>query len=143
MKKYLPLVVFIAVPIMLAMGSGGGPADRIPAAAKNVGAVFVDQNDIVTECTNASIDGNTFLEGRKGQGLYTIGFENIRTIVFRVNNGELLGTAKLIGGGETTLVLDKNRKAYGRTRFGSFQIRIADLKKMTITSVAEKNAGTK
>jgi hypothetical protein len=146
MKKYLPVLVFIAVPIILAMGgSGGGPADRIPAAARNVGAIFIDQNDIVTECTGASIDGNTFLEGKKGQGTYTIDFEKIKSVVFKMNNGELLGTAKLVGGGETTLVLDKNKKAYGRTKFGSFQIRIAGLKKMTITSVSnpEKNAGTK
>ncbi len=146
MKKYLPVFVFIAVPIILAMGgSGGGPTDRIPTAAKNIGAIFVDQNDIVTECTGASIDGNTFLEGKKGQGTYTIGFEKIKSVVFKMNNGELLGTAKLIGGGETTLVLDKNKKAYGRTKFGSFQIRIANLKKMTITSVSnlEKAAETK
>ncbi len=146
MKKFLPVLVFLAVPIILAMGgSGGGPADRIPAAAKNVGAVFVDQNDVVTECAGASIDGETFLQGKKGQGVYTIGFEKIKSIVFRMQNGELLGTAKLNEGGETTLVLDKNKKAYGRTKYGSFQIRIANLKKMTITSVSqpEKNAGTR
>jgi len=145
MKKYLPLLVLIAVPIILAMGgSSGGPADRIPTAPKNVNAVFIDQNDIVTECTGVSIDGNIFLEGKKGQGNYTIGFEKIKSVVFRMNNGELLGTAKLIEGGETTLVLDKNKKAYGRTKFGSFQIRIASLKKMTIASVSkpEKTAGT-
>lgn len=145
MKKFLPLLVLIAVPIILAMGgSSGGPADSIPSAAKNVNAIFIDQNDIVTECTGASIDGNTFLEGKKGQGTYTIGFEKIKSVVFRMNNGELLGTARLIAGGETTLVLDKNRKAYGRTKFGSFQIRIANLKKMTVTAVSqpEKTAGT-
>ena len=145
MKKYLPALVFIAVPIIMAMGSsGGGPVDRIPTAAKNVGAVFIDQNDVVTECTGASIDGDTFLEGKKGLGTYTIAFDKIKSVAFRINNGELLGTARLADGGETTLVLDKNKKAYGRTRFGSFQIRIANLKKMTITSVSkpEKSAGT-
>ncbi len=143
MKKYLPALVFIAIPMVLAMGgSGGGPADRIPNVAKNFAAVFVDQNDIVTECTGVSIDGNTFLEGKRGQGTYTIGFEKIKSIVFRMNNGELLGTARLAGSGETMLVLDKNKKAYGRTKFGSFQIRIANLKKMTITSAPNPENGT-
>lgn len=146
MKKYLPVLLLVAVPIILAMGgSGGGPVDRIPTVSKNFGAIFVDQNDIVTECTSVSIDGNTFLEGKKGQGTYTISFEKIKSVVFRVNNGDLLGTAKLAGDGETTFVLDKNKKAYGKTRFGSFQIRIANLKKMTMTSAPhqEKTAGTK
>lgn len=146
MKKYLPALVLIAIPIILAMGgSGGGPSDRIPTVSKNFGAVFVDQNDIITECTGVSIDGNTFLEGKRGQGTYTIGFEKIKSIVFRMNNGELLGTARLTGSGETTLVLDKNKKAYGRTKFGSFQIRIANLKRMTITSAPnqENNSGPK
>lgn len=146
MKKYLPVLLLIALPIILAMGgSGGGPTDRIPTVSKNFGAVFVDQNDIVTECTGVSIDGNTFLEGKKGQGTYTIGFERIKSVVFRMSNGELLGTARLAGGGETTLVLDKNKKAYGRTKFGSFQIRTANLKKMTITSAPhpESSSGTK
>ncbi len=146
MKKFLPALVILAVPIILAMGgSGGGPVDRVPVAAKNVTAVFVDQNDVVTECANASIDGEAFLQGKKGQGVYTIGFEKIKSVVFRMQNGELLGTARLNEGGETTLVLDKNKKAFGRTKFGTFQIRIANLKKMTITSVSkpEKNSGAK
>lgn len=146
MKRYLPVLLIIAVPIILAMGgSGGGPADRVPVAAKNVTAVFVDQNDVVTQCTSASIDGETYLQGKKGQGEYTVGFDRIKSIVFTMHNGDLLGTARLHEGGETTLVLDKNKKAYGKTKFGSFQIRLANLKKITITSVSrpEKSAGAK
>jgi hypothetical protein len=146
MKRYLPVLVIFAVPIILAMGgSGGGPADRVPVAAKNVVAVFVDQNDVVTECKSASIDGETFLQGKRGQGEYTIGFDRIKSINFRMQNGDLLGAARLHDGSEATLVLDKNKKAYGKTKFGTFQIRLANLKKMTITSVSrpEKGEGTK
>lgn len=148
MKKLAPafllLVIFTAVPLIMAMGAlqGECPADRVPATVKKISATYIDENDIVTECTEASIEGCTFLEGRRGKGNYTIDFEKIKSVAFRIANGELRGTAALRDGGDVTLVLNKDKKAYGKTRFGAFQIKLANLKRMTISQVSVPEKGS-
>ena len=61
------------------MGSlqGPAPAEKIPIPVKKYNATFVDQMDVITECTHVSIEGATFLEGKRGEGNYTISFDNI------------------------------------------------------------------
>jgi hypothetical protein len=39
----------------------------------------------MTECRDVSIEGRMFVEGKKGDGSYTISFENIDYMVFRLN----------------------------------------------------------
>lgn len=40
---------------------------------------------------------------------------------------------KLRDGSTVQLMLLKNQKAYGQTKYGTFQIKLSDLKKMTIS----------
>ncbi|MBU1745606.1 MAG: hypothetical protein KJ649_12035, partial [Proteobacteria bacterium] len=57
--------LLLAIPALLGMGSLQGPAtpEKIPIPVKKYFAVYVDQTDVITECSEASIDGATFLEG--------------------------------------------------------------------------------
>ncbi|MBU0653336.1 MAG: hypothetical protein KKG96_10725, partial [Proteobacteria bacterium] len=86
----------------------------------------------------ASIDGATFLEGKRGEGTYTISFDNIDQVSFRVNAEQLIGLVKLRDGGTSELNLNKTQKAYGRTKYGTYQIKMADLKKLEIRNAAQK-----
>jgi len=117
-------------PILLGMGDN--PLSKIPETDRNFAAVYVDQMDVITECTEVSIGGKTFLEGKRGDGKLGIGFEKIRSILFQMKNNDLMGYVKLYDGSETTLKLDKKKKAYGRTKMGIFEINLSDLKKMII-----------
>lgn len=96
----------------------------------------MDQTDVITECSDASIDGATFLEGKKGEGTYTISFDNIDQISFRIHSEQLIGIVKLRDGGTSELTLNKTQKAYGRTKHGTFQINMVDLKKLAIRTAA-------
>lgn len=129
------LIMFL-VPFLIGMGSilGEDTSDKIPVPKIKYTAMFIDQMDVVTECTEVSIQGRTFVEGKKGKGLYTIPFENIESILFLLRNGELTGFVKLRDGSQTTLVLLKDHKAYGKTDVGTFQIKLIDLKKITFIS---------
>ena len=77
------LIVFL-VPLLMGMGSmtGNDTPDKIPVPEKKFNVTFIDQMDIVTTCTEASIDGKTFMEGRKGKGVYTIPFDAIASVTF-------------------------------------------------------------
>jgi hypothetical protein len=135
MKKWIGfLFLLFAIPVLVGMGSLQGTAspEKIPIPVKKYTAVFVDQMDVSTECSEASIEGTTFLEGKKGEGTFTISFDNIDQISFRMNAERLTGIVKLRDGGTSELTLNKTQKAFGQTKYGTFQIRLSDLKKLVI-----------
>lgn len=128
-------VFLLFVPFLMGMGAfGETPANKIPVPDKKYRAEFIDQTDIVTECTDVSIEGNTFVDGKRGEGVFSVSFDRIRSILFRMKDRELRGTIKMKDGNEIELVLSKDRKAYGRTPFGTFQIKLSSLKKITFSS---------
>lgn len=137
MKKstlFFLVMLLSIVPLLIAMGmfQGDTPSDRVPIPQKKFAATFVDHSDIVTDCTDASIEGYTYLDGKKGGGVYTVDFERLKSIVFLFNNGELRASARLLDGSELVLNVNKDRKAFGKTKYGTFQIKLSDLKKMLI-----------
>ncbi len=134
MKKAWIMVLFLLLPLLMAMGplKGDAPADRVPIPAKKFTAIFIDQTDFSTDCTDVSIEGGTYLEGKRGEGLYTVSFEQIESVLFRFSSGKLYAAAKLRDGGSVELAVDKDHRAYGTTKYGTFQIKLADLKKMTL-----------
>jgi hypothetical protein len=134
-------LMILCLPLLLGMGSQGGtPADKIPVPAKKFMATFVDQMDISTQCSDVSIEGGTALQGKMGEGTYTIDFENIQEVVFRHHAEKLNGQVKMRDGSSIELIIGKDKKAYGRTKFGTFQIRLNDLKKMIIEPALQKKS---
>jgi hypothetical protein len=141
MKQFIVSVLLLtAVPLLVGMGSLQGPdsPDKIPVTVKKYNASFVDQLDVVTECREVSIEGATFLEGRRGEGTYTISFDNIDQVSFRLSADQLLGIVKLRDGGTSELILTKSQKAYGRTQYGTFQIKLADIKKLNFVISSQR-----
>jgi hypothetical protein len=126
--------LLITIPVLMGMGSLQGPAspEKIPIPVRKYTAVFLDQMDIATDCSEASIEGITYLEGKRGEGTYTISFDNIDQVSFHMNAERLSGMVKLRDGGTTELSLNKTQKAFGRTKYGTFQIKLSDLKKLVI-----------
>ena len=56
----------------------------------------------------------------------------------RVNAEQLIGIVKLRHGGTSELILNKTQKAYGETKYGTFRIKMADLKKLVIWTAAKR-----
>jgi hypothetical protein len=111
---------------------GGDSPDKIPVPTKKFLGSFVDQMDIITDAKEISIDGGTFLEGKKGEGTFTVAFENIQYVNFLLRDERLVAVVKLREGSSLELRVNKKAKAYGKTKFGTFQIKLLDLKRMTI-----------
>jgi hypothetical protein len=135
------ILMILCLPLLLGMGSQGGtPADKIPVPVKKFMVTFVDQMDVATQCSDVSIEGGTALQGKMGEGTYTIDFENIQEVVFRRHAEKLNGQVKMRDGSSIELIIGKDKKAYGRTKFGAFQIRLNDLKKMIIEPALQKKS---
>lgn len=133
-RLILWLSLLVTLPLLVGMGSPQGSAspDKVPVPVKKFTAQFIDQADVLTECSEVSIEGMTFIEGKRGEGTFTLSFETIDQILFRLNAERLTGLVKLRDGGTYELTLNGKQKAYGRTKYGTFQIRLSDLKKLTI-----------
>lgn len=137
-NRYLVVAMatlLVLTPLVLGMGViGEGPANKIPVPDKKYTVTFVDQMDVVMECSDVSIEGNTFVDGKRGEGIVAIPFDRIRSVLFQMEGKDLRGLIKLTDDTEVDLVLNKDRKAFGRTKYGTYQIKLSSLKKMIFPS---------
>ena len=137
MKVYYRfLVILLFLPLLVGMGSilGDESPDKVPTVEDNFKAAYIDQMDIVNECREISIEGNTFLEGKRGEGTYTIPFDKIKDVIFLIHNATLTGIVHLNDGNKVELILQKDHRAYGKTQYGTFQIKLLNLKKLIFHS---------
>jgi hypothetical protein len=133
-SKLAFIVIFALLPLLTAMSALQNQSpEKIPAPEKKYFATFIDQADIMTDCRNVSIDGETFLEGKRGNGTNTISFEIIAEVSFLLEGEKLTGTVKLRDGNAVQLLLNKNQRAYGYTKYGTYQIKLSELKQMTLS----------
>jgi len=135
--KRITAVAFVLIVIPFMLGMGGFVEDNvsesIPVPEKKFSAIFVDQNDVLTECSEVSIAGKTFIEGKKGKGEYTVPFENIATVAFFLAGGELTAEIALKEKkGTISLIVEKDVTAYGKTSYGMYRIKLDNLKKIII-----------
>ena len=133
-KGYGYVLGILFLPFILGMGSmtGSGTPDKVTVTEKKFNATFIDEMDIITRCTDVSIEGKTYIEGRKGKGIYTIPFEEIESVTFLSKGDEIRVLVRLQNQNIDELILDADRKAYGRTGHGTFQIRLGDIKRMIL-----------
>jgi len=62
-----------------------------------------------------------------------IPFENITEVLFLRDGEKLNGIVRLRDGNSIQLVVKSNQIAYGLTKYGTYQIKLSELKKMTIS----------
>jgi len=132
MKKGLYLVsMLILFVFLLGMGGPGGePANKTPTPEEDFSATFIDNQDVVSETTQVSRDGKVFLLGKKGMGTVTVPFRKIKVAKFKTEKGTVIAVIELTNGKTVEIEMDKSQKFYGNVEFGTFQIEVANLKKV-------------
>jgi len=140
MKKNIVafMMLFAFLPFLVGMGALQGQSpEKIPMPKKKFTATLIDQTDVITELKDVSIEGETFLEGNRGAGTIAVTFDKIREISFRYDGDKLKGIAVLTDGQTIELTLSKNQRAYGQTKYGTYQIKLSDLKKITLNKARQ------
>jgi hypothetical protein len=133
-SKLAFLFILALLPLLTAMSALQNQSpEKIPVPEKKYVATFIDQTDMITDCRNVSIDGETFLEGKRGNGTNTIPFEIIAEVSFMLEGEKLNGTVKLRDGNTVQMTLNRNQRAYGLTKYGTYQIKLSELKKMILS----------
>jgi len=141
MKRMLLTVLIVLLSLSL-LGMGKLDSDmkpeEIPTPDREVTAVVVDIEGVTLTLSQFSINGHTVLSGKLGAGKATVPFNQIKTAALSTETKVLRARLELADNQTVNLSLDRGLTAYGRTRFGTYQVPLDQLKKIEILSVTEK-----
>jgi hypothetical protein len=133
-ERYVFAIVIVGLTFCSAGMGGLGEQDptKIPEPAHDFSATVVDQRDIASDITLMSLDGQTFLIGKRGGATVSIPFKNIEAIMLFMRGNDLYATVAMIGQPQVELEMEKDRVLYGRLSYGHFAIKLEDIRKITI-----------
>jgi hypothetical protein len=141
MKRLLAAGLMVMLGLSL-MGMGkmdiNGKPEEIPVPDREVTAVVVDLEGVTLNLSQFSINGQTALSGKLGAGKAAVLFSQIKTVTLVPEAKVLRARVDLADNQVVNLILDQGLTAYGRTRFGTYQVQLDQLKKIEILSVTEK-----
>jgi hypothetical protein len=141
MKRMLRLGLGFLVALSL-MGMGGfDPNEKpgeIPIPDKEVTATITDVEGTLITLSQFSLNGQTALNGKLGAGKVTIPFSQIKVVTLGSDPKALQAKVELVDQSVQILSLDRGQTAFGRLTFGTYQIRIDQLRRVEIGSVSEK-----
>ena len=128
------LSVFLAVAAFALLSAMGGmPDSEVPVPKVDFRITITDDQDIVTKCSNASWEGETFFKAERGKGVVTVPFEKIKKIV-RVGSGvnRKSDFQVLLKSGEVVAVTtDDDVRFFGVTSFGTYRIFAKNIKEIS------------
>lgn len=125
------LILLVAAIFLTGMGNlGGAPVGTVPKVEEEIKAKVTDQSGVVTMLEHFSLDGQTVIEGDRGNGSVTIQLHDIDTLTLRPSEAKdkISATVKLKDGQEVQLQLRKRLFFNGSTGYGAFVVRAADVK---------------
>jgi hypothetical protein len=125
---------------LTAMGSFDqiGKPEEIPLPEREVTALLTDSDGLTLVLTQFSLNGQIYLAGRLGAGRVAVPFNQIRQITLTSEPKYLAARIDLTDNTSLNLQLEKDLKAYGRLKVGTYQIPMEKVKKIEIQGVAER-----
>ena len=132
MKNILSVFLAAAAFALLA-AMGGTPDSEVPVPKVDFRITITDDQDIVTKCSNASWEGETFFKAERGKGVVTVPFEKIKKIV-RVGGSinRKSDFQVLLKSGEVVAVTtDDDVRFFGVTSFGTYRIFAKNIKEIS------------
>ena len=133
MRRVLMIVLaLLAGAVLTGMGDLGGiPAGTVPKTDENIKAQIVDRSGVSTELSNFSMDGQIFLDGRRGDGQMNIFFRELREMSFGKVSGEEVPVDLLLkSGSRLQLNVRKRTLFYGDTGYGAYRIPARDVSRI-------------
>jgi hypothetical protein len=126
------VLALLAAAMLTGMGELGGiPAGTIPETDENIKVQIVDRSGVSTELSSFSMDGQTFLDGRRGDGRMNIFFRDLREISFGKVSGEEVPVEFLLkSGSRLQLNVRKRTLFYGDTGYGAYRIPARDVSRI-------------
>jgi len=143
MRKILnDRIALLLVLIPFLMGMGGlkerKPPAEIPIPNISFMAAVTDGSGAVTELTQVSIDGRTFIVGRRGKATITIDFDNIEEVTFDSSGQKLMASIIIRGGVKEQIYTDPASRCFGKTGYGTYQIDAKDIRVLKLKGIQKQ-----
>lgn len=118
--------------LLMGMGNiGGTPEGKVPKTEENIRARLVDRSGVSNELTQFSMDGNVFLNGRRGEGQMSVFFRDLNEASFGpVSGNDAPVDLILKSGKQVQLKVKKNAIFYGDTGSGTYHISAGDVSRI-------------
>ena len=129
------LLLLTAAIFLTGMGNlGGAPVGTVPKVEEEIKAKVTDQSGIVTTLEHFSLDGQTMIEGERGNASVTIPLREIVSLTLQPaeEKDKIAATIKLKDGQDVQLQLRKRLIFNGSTGYGAYVIRAVDVKLIEI-----------
>jgi hypothetical protein len=128
-KRSLAIILLLAAWLALC-GMGlfpEGPVE-VPKTKDNFSVTIHDTSGVSTRLTRFSIDGETFLPARRGQGSLTIPFERIEEMTFQDGKA----TVKVKDGQPVEVSIDRRLTANGLSDYGPYRITLKEVRRVVV-----------
>lgn len=125
MRGALTAVLILLTAVLLTgMGNmGGSPEGTVPKTSENIKAQVVDRSGVATELSRFSLDGNIFIDGRRGEGVMSVFFRDLKEVTFGPVKGDDAPAELVLKSGlRVQLMVKKGTLFYGDTGVGAFRI---------------------
>lgn len=128
-KLSIIVLALLTAAVLTGMGDlGGVPAGTIPKTDENIKARIIDRSGVSTEVSGFSMDGQTFLDGRRGDGRMSIFFRELQAIDFGKVSGEEVPVDLLLKSGSRLQLNVRMRTLfYGDMGYGAYRIPARDV----------------
>ncbi len=134
MRSKLSILLFVLSIFLFitAMGDKGSGFTRAPRVEKNFAVTVVDASGKKIEGEKFSWEGRIHFAGYMGMAQVTVPFEKIKELTIgEKKERNVKAVAKLKDGGETAFEIDAESRCFGEAGFGSFMLRMDELKTVT------------
>jgi hypothetical protein len=124
-------LVALLCPLLWGMGVGEsqGPTS-IPEPRQDFRAAVTDVEGVRVELSQVSLDGQTFVLGRRGAGQVAVPLDRVASLRLSQKDGRLTARLELKQGAPVELVVEPETPLTGRTSYGNFRIplgRVAEI----------------
>lgn len=129
------LLLLVAAIFLTGMGNlNGAPVGTVPTVEEEIKAKVTDQSGVVTTLEHFSLEGQTVIEGERGNATVSILLRDIETLTLRPSEekDKITAAIKLKSGQDVQLQLRKRLIFNGSTGYGAFVIRAVDVKVIQI-----------
>lgn len=133
MRNLLTVALALLTAVLLmGMGNvGGTPEGTVPKTEENIRAQLVDRSGVSNELTRFSMDGNVFLNGRRGEGQMSVFFRDLNEVSFGLVSGKDAPADLLLKSGKhVQLKVNKSAIFYGDTGSGAYHISAGDVSRI-------------
>ncbi|MBI4081407.1 MAG: hypothetical protein HY423_02225 [Candidatus Lambdaproteobacteria bacterium] len=129
-------LVLAAAVWSLGLGDSGSGAKTIPIPEKNYTATVTDLKGNIIEAERFSWDGHVYFKAQYGNATITLPFTKVKSLKVLADAKtalpeQVLARVTLQVGETIDVAMDRTSKAYGDTRYGSYEIFLKDLSEIT------------